>query len=326
MSESASPPASRRATLRLSLRCDNRCLFCAQAGLHGEDLSAAALAVALPALRAGHDELSFVGGEPTLSPLLAEALSRAKALGFGRLGLQSNGGNLGEAKVLPALVERGLSDLHLTVLGAEPAVHDYHTGRAGSFEAVLKALQAARAHGLLTVVTTVLTRSNFRVLATLPPLLRARGVAGWSIAVPHARGRAEAAFDRLVPRLGLAVPFALHAIESARRLGLPAWLRGAPLCTLGPLGSRALPDPEPRSFAPGCEGCQARSACPGVDHTYARRFGAGELTRQGAAATATDAPAHLERLFVGTGELAPLAGLVVDRLLTPRSQTLPVVE
>lgn len=326
MSLSATTSVNRRAILRLSLSCSNRCLFCAQDGVAGEEaVSEADLAAALAGLRREHDEISLVGGEPSLSPLLPQAIAQAKALGFNRIGLQSNGGSLGDPGVLGGLVQRGLSDLHITVLGAEPTVHDYHTGRVGSFVGLMNALHTARSQQVLTVATTLLTRSNFRVLGGIPALLRSRGVVGWCVALPHARGRAERAFDRLVPRLGLAVPFALHAVEGARRQGLPSWVRGAPLCTLGPLGDRAFRDDEPRSFASVCDGCAARSACVGLDPTYVRRFGETELSRQESAPAESSAPAVLRRIFVGAGEMAPLEGAVAARLESPRLQPLPVI-
>jgi hypothetical protein len=182
-------------------------------------------------------------------------------------------------------------------------------------------VQAARAAGLDVAATTVLTRSNFRVLAALPPLLKARGVQAWLIAVPRAAGAAAEAFDRVMPRLGLALPFALHALDGARRLGLEAYVQGAPLCALGPFAERALAD-EPRAFAEVCEGCPARAGCPGVDARYLARFGGDELApRDPPAQTGMDVHSASGRsspggmnvhsdmaaIFVGVGEVAPAA-------------------
>lgn len=156
---------------------------------------------------------------------------------------------------------------------ADAAAHDHHAGRAGSFVEALAALDAARARGEALEVATDLTRSNARILAALPPLLHARGVARWSLHVATYAAHAE----HLVPRLALALPFALHAADRAARLGLATAIAGAPLCLLGPFADRAVPV-APRAFAPACETCALRPRCPGVDATYLARFGPGELT------------------------------------------------
>lgn len=291
-----------RATLRLTLACDNRCAFCAQRGLE-TPADASAPADAFPALRATADELTFVGGEPTLDPGLAGLVAGARAAGFRRIGLQTNGRRLADGACTAALAAAGLTDVHLSLHGADAPLHDYHAGVEGAFDKALLALGAARTQRLDAVVTTVVTRSNFRHLAPLPRLLKGAGVSAWSLAFPRAAGAAAAAFDRLMPRLALATPFVLHALDLALKAGLPAFVQGAPACLLGPFATRLLPEP-PRAFGAACTGCAARAGCPGVDPAYLRRFGGDELRSRDAFAPV---PGHeaLRRMFVGTGELAP---------------------
>lgn len=163
--------------------------------------------------------------------------------------------------------------------GGAAAVHDHHAGRAGDFTAALAALADARAAGQPTHVVTAITRSNYRVLSSLPPVLHASGVARWTLAVVPLAAEPRFAEERFVPRLAMALPFALHALDRAVRLGVDARIASAPRCLLGPLATRA-DDAPARAFGPPCEGCGQRARCPGVDAAYLARFGAGELTRQ----------------------------------------------
>jgi radical SAM family protein len=308
--------SARRTTLRLGLACNNRCVFCAQSGL--TDDAGPPLATRLRAARADADELTFVGGEPLLDLALESAIAQARALGFTRVGVQTNGRHL-QARAAP-LARAGLTDVHVSIHGASAAVHDYHSGAEESFVALAAGVAAARAHGLVVVATTVVTRSNFRVLAALPSWLRSAGAAAWLLELPRAAGSARRAFDRVMPRLGLALPYALHALDAARRLAVPAFIRGAPLCRLGALARHALPD-EPRAYGPACAGCSARPACPGVDAAYLARFGGDEL--QACVAPAAELDAHA-RLFVGVGPLqlaeeAPPLG-------PPRAVRLPLAD
>jgi MoaA/NifB/PqqE/SkfB family radical SAM enzyme len=293
-----------RATVRLPVDCNNRCVFCAQEGLKA---SHASVGEQLADARARADEVTLVGGEPTLDAQLVEHVAGARALGFVRVGVQTNARELAAAGLLPRLAAAGLTDVHLSIHGPDAAVHDYHTGAQGSFEQALGAMGAARAAGLAVVVATVLTRSSFRSLAPMPMLLAARGATGWLVVVPAVAGRARAGFDRVVPRLGMALPFALSALDAGEALGMEVHVAGAPRCLLGPFARWALAE-LPRTFAPVCEGCPARSACPGLEEAYLERFGGDELeaarARMDAARPKVAETTAVARMFVGAGELA----------------------
>jgi hypothetical protein len=295
-----------RAAVALGRACDNACLFCAQEGLPRDAFPDEAIAAELTRARnAGLDAVTFVGGEPAIDARLEELVRRARAEGFRRVGAQTNGRALASNGRVAALARAGLTDLHLSLHGAEARVHDWHTAVPGAFDSALQTLGAARAAGLEVVVVTVLTRSNFRVLSAIPRLLASRGVGAWCIDVPRWRGKAATAPDRVVPRLALALPFALHALDAAQALGLPAFVRGAPACLLGPFAARSLDEP-PRAFGEACAACPSRASCSGVDAEYLARFGESELSP--CPPVARDARhAAWRDAFVGVGEMAPPA-------------------
>jgi hypothetical protein len=291
----------------LSRECNNRCIFCGQAGLPpagDRDLEAE-----LREARDASDRLTLVGGEPTLDAALPDVVSLAKTRGFRSIVLQTNGAKLDEA-LAAELARRGLTGVHLSIHGAEARVHDYHTGNPGSFVRLLAALDAARSAKLFVSVTTVVTRSNFRVLSPIPALVSERGASAWMLAFPAAAGRASVAVDRIVPRYGLAVPYALHAIDAAARLRLPAVISGVPSCLLGPFASSALPE-APRVFADACGNCEARETCAGVDAYYLGRFGGDELS-PGARIARDPSVLQLAQFFVGPGELARPDAVTVE--------------
>lgn len=297
-----------RATLELTRSCNQNCVFCARAGMPGLE-EGVSFAQQLDALTG--EELTFIGGEPTLVPELTDLVARAKAKGFKRIGLQTNGLKLADERYTTGLAEAGLTDVHVTLLGADSAVHDYHSNTPGSFSAVMTAMGIARARGLALVASTVVTRSNFRVLAPLPQLLASKGVVAWQLAMANVAGNAVGAMDRVVPRHALALPYVLHALEAARRLGIEGFVRDAPLCLLGPYANRNVgPVGDASRFAAPCAECAARSACPGVDATYLARFGDEELKTQ------TTAPSPLSdakwaHVFHGMGDAFVPENIVV---------------
>lgn len=292
---------SSRAAVRVGWACDNRCVFCGQDGAPELDGELDPIAALRAARDAGATELSFVGGEPALVPALVDLVARARALGFTAVGVQSNGGAL--VGRIDALVDAGLTDLHLSIHGARADVHDYHTQIEGSFAAAIATLAAARRRGVAVVVTSVLTRSSMRTLAEMAPLLAGHGVAAWQIAWPEIAGRTVDRFDRVVPRLALALPFALHALDRARRAGIAVAMAGAPACLLGPMAVHVTPA-RVHAFVETCRGCAARERCTGVDAAYLDRFGSEELHARPSPPVASEMPAALARMFVGTGVLA----------------------
>jgi organic radical activating enzyme len=300
-------PSNRRAALRLTYACDNACVFCAQAGIDAPALSDPFAELA--ELAEDHDEISFVGGEPALDPRLPELITRARELGFSAIGLQTNARRLAaEPDCFDRLIAAGLDDLHLSIHAASPEAHDYHTGRSGSFAACFEVLARAQRAAVTVVASTVITRSNFRELAKLPPVLKRRGIAAWLLEPVRPYGRAADGFARVVPRFGMALPWALHALEQARRHDLSAWIRGAPLCALGPFAASALPDERSGSrpgewFPAPCVECPARERCGGVDPAYVEVFGSAELSPRPARALTNfdEGRAQLMRMFVGIG-------------------------
>src|SRR5262245_21298649 len=148
-----------RATLELTRSCNQNCVFCARAGI--EQLDDAPASERLAKLTG--DELTFIGGEPTLVPELTALVAAAKQRGFKRIGLQTNGLKLADESYTRGLADGGLTDVHGTLLGADAAVHDYHSNVPGSFAALMTAMGIARARGLSLVASTAVTRSNFRV-------------------------------------------------------------------------------------------------------------------------------------------------------------------
>lgn len=172
------------------------------------------------------------------------------------------------------------SFLCLAIHGPTAEAHELHTGRPGSFEAAMQALAEARTQGRPVVVASRLTRSSCRSLVAVAERLAAHGVAGWAIVWPRV-AQPVTSTSRVVPRLGIAVPHALRAVQRARQRGIPVVIAGVPSCTLGPFAAQGLrPGVEGAAAGvyPGiCDRCSARPGCSGLDPWYLDRFGPEEL-------------------------------------------------
>lgn len=267
----------------VSRECPNRCLSCPQRRVASAGPFPAGAESRAPKLLAEETAQTsaanapasgvvLVGGDPSNAADLEERIAALRS-GGERIALQSNGHNL--AQRLQRLADAGLTDLSLSLHAARSAPHDHITQRDGSFDDVRSALGAGRRAGLGLHVFTLLTRSTFRGIAELVPLLQSAGVQTWEIGFPNTAGALEAHFDAVMPRLSLALPYTLHAATQARRAGLKLRLRGMPLCLLGPLATQSVGCP--RAYPDACSDCPMKAHCPGVDPVYLARFGPGEL-------------------------------------------------
>lgn len=155
-------------TLLLELRCNNYCVFCGErevddalvntrrrlglavpATAFGSMKSRYTLETATAALaRArenGFTDLSLQGGEPTIWPDVVELVRRARGLGFGFVGIVTNGRKLKDPAFAEALIEAGLDGMSVSLLGPDAETHDAVAAAPGAFEALVTGLENAAA-------------------------------------------------------------------------------------------------------------------------------------------------------------------------------------
>jgi MoaA/NifB/PqqE/SkfB family radical SAM enzyme len=194
--------------------------------------------------------------------------------------LAMSGAELGRAAA------SGVAHAALVVAGATDAAHDWVRVAPGELARIREAIAAAREHRIRILAITPLHRSAYRSLADIAAWLVAQRVDAWAVsALAHGA-------TRDLPRLALALPFALHAIDRARRRGIEAHIARAPLCLLGPLAEHAL-DSEPQTYGAPCERCPSRPRCPGISAAYLERFGDRELFARDAPQRSTGITARL---------------------------------
>jgi len=259
------------------------------------------------------------------APVVVE-VERARAAGLRLLWL-ATGDGLATPGSLEAWLAVGLDALHVWVHAGTSPAHDFHAGVTGHFMAITAAIEAARGADVGVAVSSLLTRSSAPVLGGLPAWLHGHGVAAWRVAAIETegqllRGSGVGPHDGLVPSLAASLPHALQAMARAARLGLPAFLSGAPACLLGPFAGAALRE-QGRAFAAACAGCPARAGCCGVPADYLERFGGEELCaanlRAGAAVVGP------RWMFVGTGSIEQVEMDRARETGAKRQVRLPVV-
>jgi radical SAM protein with 4Fe4S-binding SPASM domain len=180
----------RYAVWELTLRCDLACDHCSsRAGrARPDELSTErALALVGELRELGVEEVTLIGGEVYLRPDWLEIVQaiRARAMCCTMV----TGGRSFTRERAASAREAGLSSLSVSVDGLR-ATHDALRGLAGSFDAALRALDAARGVGLPITANTQICRLNLQEIpAVLDGLIEAR-IRAWQPQITVAMGRA----------------------------------------------------------------------------------------------------------------------------------------
>jgi MoaA/NifB/PqqE/SkfB family radical SAM enzyme len=117
-------------------------------------------------------DVDFSGGEPTVRSDLLELVAYAKALGYRKIAIITNGIVTGRTEsYLVKLADKGLNDILVSIHGHNSQVHDALVGIPGAFEKVLRTFKYARSTDIVLRTNTTVTTKNAKYLLKLARLL-----------------------------------------------------------------------------------------------------------------------------------------------------------
>jgi pyruvate-formate lyase-activating enzyme len=191
-----------RQWVRLTRVCNNRCLFCLDAG--AQDGSVVDLEAVFETLAAGRRRGAaravLSGGEPTLHPRFLEIVRHAQRLGYSWIQVVTNGRMFAYERFLAEAVAGGLCEITFSLPAHRPALFDALVGVPGAFGQTLAGLDHALAHPQLVVsVDVVLNGRNIEHLADILEFYLERGVREFDLLQMVPFGRA---FDPQHPNGG----------------------------------------------------------------------------------------------------------------------------
>lgn len=177
---SSNPNRPTKLHFHITSRCPYRCKHCcSDAGpnresteLRLEDMER----MVDQATGFGMEIFEISGGEPLILErrLLLETLRHASRRGL-LTALNTNAYGL-DREYASELVEAGLDKIKFSLYGANPQTHDEFTGAMGSFDRVLRGIEASKEEGMEVTVHFLITPKNLKELPALPSLLGPRGV------------------------------------------------------------------------------------------------------------------------------------------------------
>lgn len=157
----------KRHWVRLTMACNNRCIFC----LDRRSVDGAILSVdevkkdLVRGRQLGVVRVVLSGGEATIHPKFLDIVKIAKDLGYEHIQVITNGRMFSYMSFLKQAVEAGLDEVTFSMHGHLPTIHDELTGINGSFVQAFSGLRNALAiKNLIISVDVVLNKKNIEHL------------------------------------------------------------------------------------------------------------------------------------------------------------------
>jgi MoaA/NifB/PqqE/SkfB family radical SAM enzyme len=160
--------------MNVTYACNNHCTFCAVGTRTGLDGLPERQREQLAHYRGlGVTQLDIDGGEPTLHPELIGLVRHARALGYTRINVTTNGRRCSYEAYAARLVHAGVTSVLFSIHGPDARIHAQNVGVAEAFEQTIAGVrQCARLAppGVELGMNVTITRSNVDHLMPLAQL------------------------------------------------------------------------------------------------------------------------------------------------------------
>ena len=239
----------------------------------------------------GHHWIVFTGGEPTLVRWLPESIRVAKAAGFEKIQIQSNGVHFANPTILDRITDEGLTHALISLHGASAEVSDGITQSPGTWEKSVSGIDGLLRKGVEVSLSHVITERNLEDTVAFASFVGSRWKGRvsivWSVAAPITEA-VERYDDGIVPFDRVAEPL-FKGLETCLEWGVEFGGQsdtcGVPPCVLRhdprfvvPVEERHRQSERDFVYAPVCMDCSARDGCRGVRKATLEKYGARGLT------------------------------------------------
>jgi len=220
----------KRRWVRLTRACNNRCRFCLDAHIIGENLRPEEdiRAEIEQGAAAGCQRLILSGGEPTIHPAFLSMIACGHRSGYAWIQTVSNGRMFAYREFAARAVEAGLREATFSMHGHTARLHDRLVGVPGAFAQALSGMDNLRALGVVVNVDVVLCAPNIRHLPAILRFFIERGVGEFDLLWMVPFGRAWDNRAELFCNPDDAAPVLQEAIRLARRRGVIVWTNRLP--------------------------------------------------------------------------------------------------
>lgn len=265
--------------LRLTGRCNERCVFCAVMGeiLEGREIKWEDVRAEIrKAKAAGYQRISFYGGEPTTYPFFLDAVELAGDLGL-EISLATNALRFASMDYAESFFQRAKpGSIRVSIYSHRARVHDRITKVPGSLKNTLNGLENMLKHHQRVGASVVVNAWNYTELDPLVDLLSQTGVRGVKfIGLIVTEDVLLRNSDLIVEHDLIREPLN-RALLRAREHGMAVLLENLPVCLMESERDSFHEETPPLSRyvkVSACGPCVYAPRCSGLDPNLLRRHG-----------------------------------------------------
>lgn len=158
-------PINSRARLFTGRLCDKKCEFCYyKDNLLQRDSLVEILKRVDDIKQYGISEIELSGGESSIEPNWFSMLEYIQTKNFSNVSTLSSGGKFVDINFVKQSKQLGLTEILFSLHGPTADIHDTITGKPGSFNKLLLAIQNSQAEGLTVRINTTVYDKNYSTL------------------------------------------------------------------------------------------------------------------------------------------------------------------
>jgi radical SAM protein with 4Fe4S-binding SPASM domain len=186
----------------LTSQCNMACVHCRSSSEYTSPTGA----FTIPAAEKLLDDIGSIaspvivlsGGEPLLRDDLFQIAKMGTDRGF-RMAMATNG-LLVDDEVCSKIKDAGINIVSMSLDGHTAEIHDDFRGQAGAFEAVMKAAQTFRNHGIKFIINSSFTKRNQAYIENTYEVAKKIGAAAWYMFLIVPTGRGEEIMNELISK------------------------------------------------------------------------------------------------------------------------------
>ena len=150
--------------------CNNLCIFCFEADREFPQKSTKNLKKEMKIIRKNFNFINIMGQEPTLRKDIIELIDYAKDLKFKDISITTNGRMFAYPDFTKNILNSGLTQIGLTMMGKTAKMHDLHTRAKGSFDQALmgiKNIMKYKNDNFSFLLNLMVTQKNYKDLVEI---------------------------------------------------------------------------------------------------------------------------------------------------------------
>jgi len=263
--------------------CNNNCIFCFEKDQKFSYKSTKDLKKEIRIIRDSFDFINFMGREPTLRKDIFELVEHADRLKFKQIGITTNGRMFTYLNFTKRMMDSGINQIVLTVVGHTAKIHDLHTLSKGSFIQTLQGVKniiALNDKDLSLVINLMITQKNYRSLLAIVDFYVNLGVKEINLGHILPFNKSIIQSKEVVARMKDVVPF-LIKIEDKHSSKVKFLFVEYPPCVFPKkyryLSFPCLEESPQKKHFDLCKICQYKDKCDGIHQYYINLYGLQEF-------------------------------------------------